>query len=155
MNKKLTNGSVWYKPQVLVLLVILLAGVVFGSLNILTKNNNYNSDNKWSCMLTGNSCEVVLPEGKLTVVMARLPTIEEQIPLTISAPEGSLITTAYVEGVNMFMGKIPVPLESVATQNWQGWFMLGACSEAKMQWRMVLTITNRPEPVYIYFNTQM
>ncbi|GGF57690.1 hypothetical protein [Alteromonas lipolytica] len=155
MIKKLTNAVSWQKPQVVVLAVILLVAVVLLNLNILTKNNNYNYDNKSSCLLTGNSCEVNLPAGILTVVMARLPTIEEQIPLTFRLPQGEMIDAAYIEGVNMFMGKIPVPLKHNENGEWTGWFMLGACSEPTMQWRMVITLKNRPEPVLVYFTTQM
>jgi len=89
------------------------------------------------------------------VMMDRLPTIEEQIPLTVTLPEGLQIDSAYIEGVNMFMGKIPVPLKAEGSRQWRGWFMLGACSEPTMQWQMVITIKNRPEPVWVFFTTQM
>ena len=155
MIKKLTFERLHKVKHVIVFAVILLTAVVVGMVNILSENNNYKPDNKTSCWLAGNSCEIGLPEGTFTVVMDRLPTIEEQIPLTVTLPEGLQIDSAYIEGVNMFMGKIPVPLKPEDNGQWQGWFMLGACSEPTMQWQMVIKIKNRPEPVWVFFTTQM
>ena len=155
MINKLTFSHLHRLRHLLVFVVILLTAVAVGIANILGENNNYNPDNKTSCWLAGNSCEIELAEGTLTVVMDRLPTIEEQIPLTVTLPEGVQINSAYIEGVNMFMGKIPVPLKQENNRQWQGWFMLGACAEPTMQWQMVIKIKNRPEPVWIFFTTTM
>lgn len=155
MIKKLTFKRLTHAKYLIVLSIILFAALILVAVSILTENTNNHTDNQLLCRLAGNSCKVVLPEGPLIVTMDRLPTVEEQIPLTLTLPDPLEISGAYVEGVNMFMGKIPVPLEQNDKQQWQGWFMLGACSQPSMQWRMVVSIKNRPAPVWILFTTQM
>ncbi len=66
--------------------------------------------------------------------------VEEQIDVSISGLQNAEITSAWVEGVNMFMGKIPVVLEQ-QEDGAKGWFFLGSCSEPKMQWQLVLQLS--------------
>lgn len=89
------------------------------------------------------------------------PQLEEQNRITLSLPESFVFNDAWIQGVNMYMGKSPVlienedPIFSAAQINLM--FFLGACSEPNMRWQLVLNIKKvsdqRVETFYINFQT--
>ncbi|NVK56736.1 MAG: hypothetical protein HWE26_14105 [Alteromonadaceae bacterium] len=105
------------------------------------------------CWQTDTRCQIPLSVGDISIIVEAIPTVEEQIAVSINLPAGLAISSAYIEGQNMYMGKIPLPLEQTSAQQWQGWFILGSCSEPTMLWRLTLKLKDRPEPVWIFFST--
>ena len=83
-----------------------------------------------------------------------MPEPEESVTLKILIPENQEIESAWIEGVNMYMGKIPVLLDNDGQGKWSGWFMLGSCSEPVMKWQLRLNIKDKGSPSYLYFVTQ-
>jgi len=59
----------------------------------------------------------------------------KKIPVT-STVQGKIV------GLNMSMGTIPLFFQKNADGSWSGQFMLGACTEPVMQWRLTVDITD-------------
>ncbi len=55
------------------------------------------------------------------------------------APQTSTVQGKII-GLNMSMGTIPLFFQKNADGNWSGQFMLGACTEPVMQWRLTVDI---------------
>lgn len=56
-------------------------------------------------------------------------------------PETSKVQGKIV-GLNMTMGTIPLFFQKNTDGHWSGQFMLGACTEPVMQWRLTVDITD-------------
>ncbi|PAJ72817.1 hypothetical protein CJF42_19095 [Pseudoalteromonas sp. NBT06-2] len=70
-----------------------------------------------------------------------LITPEEKFVIKFNAPENSKIQQAKLEGVNMYMGSIPLFFE-YKNGIWQSNAMVGACAEPIMHWRLTLDFIN-------------
>lgn len=82
------------------------------------------------------SASCALAEDVLLEVSPWPIEVEQLHTLTITAqaqPE------AKVEGMNMFMGYIPLVFEPKGASVWQADLILGACAEPDMQWLMSLS----------------
>lgn len=153
MNKKLTFNRYAKVLQVLVLLIFvgLLTSL---SLGIIPVNNSYNNEDKNSfCHLTDGACELTLTEGVMTVSLAGPLQPEEPLDITVNLPAELAIKQARIEGVNMYMGVIPVLLTEQNDGVWSGWFMLGSCSEPQMQWQLLIQLDGYAAPVVVEFTT--
>lgn len=64
------------------------------------------------------------------------PKVEQEILVTFEAPEAINLQRGRVEGVNMYMGHMPVTVVQVSPTQWQAKFQLGACTEPSMRWRV-------------------
>lgn len=106
-----------------------------------------------SCRFNNDSCTFSLNQKHATAEFSEHPQPEESVTLTLHMPEGTVIESAWVEGVNMYMGKVPVLLEKQEDNTWTGWFMLGSCSEPTMNWQVRLNIAGDRAPIYMYFTT--
>lgn len=67
--------------------------------------------------------------------------IEEMMQVKISYLGDKIVEKAWVEGINMYMGRIPV-VAIKADNIWIGEFFLGSCSEPKMQWHLIVKLRN-------------
>lgn len=65
--------------------------------------------------------------------------IEEMMQVKISSLGDEIVEEVWVEGINMYMGRIPV-VAIKADNIWVGEFFLGSCSEPKMQWQLVVKL---------------
>ena len=107
-----------------------------------------------SCNFVNETCEFLI-DGELAIAtFSTMPEPEESVTLKILIPENQEIESAWIEGVNMYMGKIPVLLDNNADGVWSGWFMLGGCSEPVMKWQLRLNMKDKESPNYLYFVTQ-
>ena len=106
------------------------------------------------CVLDNQQCQIVLGDGITITVTVKQPIeIEESIDIVFETSPDVTIESAWVEGVNMFMGKVPLLVEARTPEVQEGWFMLGACSEPNMQWQMTLNIKGRDKPAFVWFDT--
>ncbi|KZN55405.1 hypothetical protein N474_15620 [Pseudoalteromonas luteoviolacea CPMOR-2] len=55
------------------------------------------------------------------------------------------IQTAYLEGVSMYMGKIPVSFVKEESGKWRAEAMVGSCNLAEMQWKLRVFDSNDDE----------
>ena len=69
-------------------------------------------------------------------------TVEPETPFTITlkAPLNQKIIKAKLEGVDMYMGTIPVFFTEQPKGIWQAQVMVGACSLSLMQWRLMVEL---------------
>ncbi|MEW9796918.1 hypothetical protein [Alteromonas sp. CYL-A6] len=105
------------------------------------------------CNFINLMCSFTINRQQATAEFTRHPSPEESVTLQISLPDGIAVSSAWIEGVNMYMGKIPVLVDQNTEGQWEGWFMLGSCSEPTMRWRMLLNLEGRETPAMLYFTT--
>ncbi|AWL11949.1 hypothetical protein HMF8227_01474 [Saliniradius amylolyticus] len=107
------------------------------------------------CQLDQGSCPIQLGprQGRIMLTPQPIP-LEEELTLQFELPEGWQLNSAVIEGVNMYMGQIPVIFEGPN----RGITFLGACSEPRMQWRLALRLEQQDQNATIsrelYFTTQ-
>lgn len=109
---------------------------------------------KSTCTFSNNICELSIDDELAVARFSETPIPEESITLSVRLPEGKSIESAWIEGVNMYMGKIPVLFDESDGGEWQGWFMLGSCSEPVMTWQLRINIKKQAAPSYLYFTTE-
>ena len=85
--------------------------------------------------------------------------VEEQthfeLRLTSQSQRGSLkVQEAWIEGVNMYMGRISVYVEPEQqdSEKVTGWFFLGSCSEPRMHWRLYVRLADDKGEEVIHFD---
>lgn len=107
------------------------------------------------CYFSNAYCQLSVAGLNLSARLSRSPLPEEPIDVSIFYPESVAIDSIWLEGVNMYMGKIPVVIDNTITQDAQkvssGWFMFGACHQPKMEWEIVIKIKGRQEPARMRF----
>ncbi|MDO6565856.1 hypothetical protein Q4561_02180 [Alteromonas sp. 1_MG-2023] len=108
-----------------------------------------------NCTFVNEHCDFLIDDKRATAKFSEKVEPETSITILLNLPEGAIIESAWIEGVNMYMGKIPVLLENKLNGSWTGWFMLGSCSEPVMKWQLRLNIEGQAAPSYLYFNTIM
>ncbi|TAP40821.1 hypothetical protein EYS00_06835 [Alteromonas sp. KUL49] len=106
-----------------------------------------------TCNFVNNRCELLIEGQKITASFSQHPEVEESVTLVFNGLNGMAPESAWIEGVNMYMGKIPVLLTESGNDQWSGWFMLGSCSEPQMQWRIQLNITGKESVYFLHFST--
>ena len=139
------------------LAILVVAGCVYFAhkfqSSAFTQNSVVNGIGN-SCTFVNETCEFLIREDIAIAHFSTPPVPEESITVSLSLPQGIVIESAWIEGMNMYMGKIPVLLEAQANGKWSGWFMLGSCSEPVMRWQLRLNIEGVEQPHYLYFVTQ-
>ncbi|MFZ8201745.1 hypothetical protein E5672_07270 [Alteromonas portus] len=107
-----------------------------------------------SCNFVNETCEFLIDDKLAIATFSTMPEPEESVTVKLLIPDGAEIESAWIEGINMYMGKIPVLLDNDGQGKWSGWFMLGSCSEPVMKWQLRLNIKDKDSPSYLYFVTQ-
>lgn len=138
-----------------------------------TQSMNKSSPNQQTALLLGRKYKLISSEcnsptvecnplnhaqGAISFAVPKV-TVETMIDTLFSPVNDNRIQIKNIEAVltgeNMFMGKVPITF-SKNEAGWRSKFLLGMCSEKKMQWRMTLTITlhdNTKEMGYILFDS--
>ncbi len=138
------------------LLVILVVAVCVYIAHSYQSSSHHSiaSGLKSTCTFSNNICELSIDDELAVARFSETPIPEESITLSVRLPEGKAIESAWIEGVNMYMGKIPVMFDETDGGEWQGWFMLGSCSEPVMTWQLRINIKKQAAPSYLYFTTE-
>lgn len=120
-------------------------------------------EKNFSCIAEQSPCVIELDDSRLAVLFDTERLIAERafnMRVDYQGQKKISQITGFLEGVNMYMGKIPLFLEprlispkdeneinmqisavnSQALQSFQGEVLLGSCSEEVMTWRMWLII---------------
>lgn len=101
--------------------------------------------------------ECILSNDDLQVSVQFLQAIEveEELKLQIKIPEDAKVVQMWVQGVNMYMGKHAVLTDAIFAQNgfklYQASLFLGACSESKMKWQLIIQTENSEEAKESWF----
>lgn len=114
-------------------------------------------------MQHGN-CALTFRDHTFTIQINPLPLeIEEPLMVTYSYPNNFRLTSTWVEGHNMFMGKMKIVPEK-ATNHAQfvtqsGRLFLGSCSQPQMVWKLVTEFQDLETLdtfyLYYYFETSI
>lgn len=121
-----------------------------------SSNNNHLASNKtMQCLAEQSPCNFAVGSGRVEVQFDVEKIVAEQ-PFNVSVnyigSDAIISVTGYMEGVEMFMGKIPVFLErrvisgeivDEQVQTFTGELFVGSCSAQKMTWKMWLTFTTQ------------
>lgn len=91
-----------------------------------------------SCKLDDGFCQLSLDgvDYSLETEFQQIP-LEEEVKLELRFNDGLRPEKIWVEGINMYMGKIPVIIEQQDSGWLQGLFFLGSCSEPHMRWQLI------------------
>ena len=98
----------------------------------------------------GCPIEQLEPVVDLTLPQQIVPEHLFDLSLKFSLPILSL--QAHIEGVSMYMGKIPVMFEPFNNSpgNYQATTILGRCNDDEMQWRLVVSWQQNNQTVKAY-----
>ena len=91
------------------------------------------------CQFQQGACVQLQAGEKLSLSMtpANAPS-EQPLALKLEKPESWQVTSAMVEGRDMFMGRLPVNFD----EQGQGTLMYGSCASGYMVWRLTLVMTD-------------
>lgn len=113
------------------------------------------------CYFEGTQCTLENQDQIIKVAFLNQQIeIEEELQLNIQYPAHFALNQAWVEGTNMFMGKMNVELSEPKLDGdnvmSNGVLFLGSCSEPNMRWRLVLEfkVSGKTLTEKYYFNFQ-
>ncbi len=121
------------KKTVFIRLLILAALVLSIFLTIQTSQINKPFTSKGGCDITVNSCTISHKDKTIGLSFEKEPEAEEELFLNFGFPETLQIKNAWIEGVNMYMGKTPILFEDANNRN-RGVTFLGSCNLSEMEW---------------------
>ena len=130
------------QKKTLILFVILIVTSLSGVYYNNVKSARSAGD---ECDLTFEKCTFSDVAGPISVKFLSPIVTEEEILLDITLPESLVIQDAWIEGVNMYMGKTRIIRENDAYLTF-----LGSCNLARMQWRLELRAKNKNGQVTSY-----
>lgn len=148
------------------MIVIRICVVVF-FLGLLSCSEGHETDVIYSrieCLETQSKCNISTQFGDISVKF-NVDVVKPEIPFSIYVDfkekdgldrKSDFFVSGYIEGKNMYMGKIPLFFSAFDNENrpsknsdnqsksfqYKSETLLGSCSEAKMIWRMWLTLTD-------------
>lgn len=131
-------------------------------LDLNTGQDKYDSLDANQCYLTSHNCEFAIKDLDFNVEFDRFPVeIEEMVSIDFNYSSEYIYDSGWVEGTNMFMGKMNLFTSSINEQNPNSnvklELFLGACSEPQMRWKMVLNLTHlesgKPQRIIVFFQT--
>lgn len=84
--------------------------------------------------------QVTLDDIQLQISPGNIP-IETLLTMQLKSSGQLQQVSAELTGVNMYMGRIPLQFRYNAPDaRWEADFMLGACAEPKMIWKLTITL---------------
>ncbi|PSU34681.1 hypothetical protein C9I99_06180 [Photobacterium lutimaris] len=134
--EKLTKGRLF---QILFLMTILITAFVWRT--VTYDKIDGEEINAETCNLTAEKC--INPQGDtpLNLSLSPYPAVANQ-ELNIQLHNTDVKPDATVEGVNMYMGIIPVTFEKKA-DGWIGRFTVPECMHDEMQWAIKIKQGNK------------
>lgn len=124
-----------YSKKMVSLFIFLIITVASG---IYYKNVNEEQSSEEECDISAQMCTYADNNGKISINFLTKIAVEEEILLEIDLPRNVQLTEAWVEGVNMFMGKTPIIFE-----NGRYLTFLGSCNLQEMKWRLFIKVRNK------------
>jgi len=136
----------------LFLLLSVLTGLIlsYTLFNTIESAKQCKIDLQQKCVLSSN-------EQQVSVQFMQAIELEEALQLRIEVAKDTEIIQMWVQGVNMYMGQHAVLTESVYVENnhkvYDSLLFLGACSETKMRWQLVIqTQKAQQDTEYWFYN---
>lgn len=153
MNKKITKilqGSIAPLAILAVVIAVYLAQNHLKMQNLTTAAKPA-PDNQ--CEFVNGRCDFTVAGQSARAEFISPAITEESVTVRFTLPGPVSVKSVWIEGDNMYMGKIPVLVENESENSWSGWFMLGSCSQPVMHWKMLVNIEGQPKPALLYFTT--
>jgi hypothetical protein len=102
-------------------------------------------------------CIFDISDTRFSLQFLQSPEVEEELKLQIEYPDTYSLSKAWVQGVNMYMGKSAVLLDSNELLGEQlvgeARIFLGACSEKNMQWQLITVyIDTSGQELKLFYN---
>jgi len=135
------------KSSIYLIVTLILLGV--GALGY--KNVNEPTITQDECNITSKGCQFRLENALMTVKFDQKPMTEEELYITFELPSTHTVSKAWIEGVNMYMGKTPIMFENPSSN--RGITFLGSCNLNEMTWRMYLVLVNKESGEISTFST--
>jgi hypothetical protein len=101
------------------------------------------------CLTSQSQCYITLEQARFEILFnVDTVTPEQAFEIIVKghSPEDNFLIKGYLEGKDMYMGKIPLFFEEDEQGNFVASTMLGSCSEKQMIWRLWLSISNQDKP---------
>lgn len=145
------------KKSKLLRLIVFLSLVFIAVLGIYIPNVNNSLNNNDQCLLTNTNCSFNTNTFNFSMTFNQKPIIEEELFINFNISSGYKIKNAWIEGVNMYMGKTPVIFtEPTDKSNVEAVTFLGSCSQANMNWQLFIEVESPEEKsktYSVYFST--
>ncbi|MFC1503489.1 hypothetical protein ACFL53_03945 [Pseudomonadota bacterium] len=125
--------------QILFLMTILITAFVWRT--ITYNDSKPAEENAIQCQVKAGSCVFEEEQQGLEITLSPSPAIAES-PLIVQIGNVNVKPTATVEGIDMFMGTIPVVFEQKGDV-WLGRFSVPACVHPQMDWAMNLDLGSK------------
>lgn len=111
------------------------------------------------CDLINGQCTLITENQSFDVVVTPTPIqVEEQSEVSITIPKEWRLDSAWIEGVNMFMGRMQIAQQSTrfheTTTELRASFFLGSCSQPNMTWKIILKLYKGDEdnPLFLEYH---
>ncbi|MFT2090858.1 hypothetical protein [Paraglaciecola sp. 2405UD69-4] len=129
------------RTLITVAIILVVVGVLFNQSNTLSIKQST------QCNLNGaNYCELTNQNTSVSVEFDQDIALEEELMLRIDLAPSLKIKQAWVQGINMYMGKTAVILQNInhesSKTSYHGVLFLGACSEPDMKWQLIVQTTD-------------
>lgn len=134
--------------KIVVVILFMLALLACEPIELAAKKDQHNQRQTFTCLTSQSECEISSDFGRFTIQFSgqvEQGRIKTELPFTLaltfvpSQPKYQLKqVSSYLEGVDMFMGKIPVffQLDQKMANIRVADTLLASCSEAIMTWRL-------------------
>jgi hypothetical protein len=100
-------------------------------------------------------CVVFDKNKQISVQFLQVIELEEELALTVTVPNNTNITQMWVQGINMYMGKNAVIVDSVYAKKQQKVYnarlFLGSCSEPLMRWQLIIQTSDESQSEQSWF----
>jgi hypothetical protein len=100
-------------------------------------------------------CVVFDKNKQVSVQFLQEIELEEELSLIITVPNNTKIKQMWVQGINMYMGKNAVLVDSVYAKEQQKVYnarlFLGSCSEPAMRWQLIIQTTDESQSEQSWF----
>ncbi len=106
------------------------AGVYFGNVNEKLNKSN-------ECLLDSLACHYEFEGKYFSLIFEQVPQTEEELFIRFDLPENYRVKNAWIEGINMYMGKSPVIFDDSPQR---GVTFLGSCNLDTMQWALYVKL---------------
>nr|WP_036832088.1 hypothetical protein [Photobacterium sanctipauli] len=127
--EKLTKGRL---IQILILMAVLITAFVWRTVTYEAPSTT-NTD-ATECVLNAKECLVEDGSGTLNISLNPFPAAANT-ELTLQIDNTDVKPSATVEGVDMYMGIIPISFEKSAS-GWVGKFIVPECMHDEMTWKI-------------------
>lgn len=106
------------------------------------------------CTISTASCAIQMDEGLYIAGFESPVQVEQEMYINFRFPVGSHFQQAWVEGINMYMGRTPVIAQMQQNDtSLRAVVFLGSCNLATMQWRLTASFSDKNgELVELYYD---